>query len=93
MLSRTGATVGPHVRLPRGVLRLPPGEVVVEGVHGGGGPVVRHYHAPRAPGERGVVDNSEPSCEYLPEYGGPVCWFSILSFVTASEIKFCLFLI
>ena len=54
-LSRTGATVGPHVRLPRGVLRLPPGEVVVEGVHGGGGPVVSHYHAPRAPGERGVV--------------------------------------
>jgi len=55
-LSLTGAAGGPHVRLPHGVHRLPPGEVVVEGVHGGGGPVVCHCHAPRAPGERGVVD-------------------------------------
>ncbi len=54
-LVRTGATVNRHVRLPRGVLRLPPDEVVVEGVHGGGGQVVSHYHAPRAPGERVVV--------------------------------------
>ena len=55
-LSRTGAAVGPHVRLPHGVHRLPPGKAIVEGVHGGGGPDVRHYHAPRMPGERGVVD-------------------------------------
>ena len=38
---------------------------------------------------RGVwLASSEPLCEYLPEYGGPVRWFSILSFVTASEIIF-----
>ena len=44
---------------------------------------------------RGVwLASSEPLFEYLPEYGGPVRWFSILSFVTASEIIFfCLFLI
>ena len=43
---------------------------------------------------RGVwLASSELLYEYLPEYGGPVRWFSILSFVTASEINFCLFLI
>ena len=43
---------------------------------------------------RGVwLTSTEPLCEYLPEYGGPVRWLAILSFVPASEIKFCLFLI
>ncbi len=36
---------------------------------------------------------SEHLFEYLPEYGGPVRWFSILSFGLTSEINVGLFLI
>ena len=51
----TGATVLPPVRLPHGVLRLPPIVVVVEGDHVLGGLVISPGHAPHDPGVRGVV--------------------------------------
>ena len=54
-LARTGATVRPLVRLPYGVLRLPPVVVVVEGDHVHGGLVISPGHAPHDPGVRGVV--------------------------------------